>query len=46
VVCDGNGVSNFELLRVAVGRKGSRDVFLFAFDLLELDGIDLRRRSV
>ncbi len=28
--------------RAAVGCKGSRDAFLVAFDLLELDGDDLR----
>ena len=27
----------------AMGRTGSRQAFLYAFDLLELDGIDLRR---
>lgn len=26
-----------------MGRKGSHQAFLYAFDLLELDGIDLRR---
>ena len=43
VVCGPDGVSDFERLRAAVGRKGSRDAFLYAFDLLELDGQDLRR---
>jgi hypothetical protein len=28
-----------------VGRKGSRRAFLYAFDLLELNGRDLRRES-
>jgi bifunctional non-homologous end joining protein LigD len=28
-----------------MGRKGSRQAFLYAFDLLELDGIDLRREA-
>ena len=42
VVCGSNGVSDFELLRAAVGRKGARNAFLYAFDLLELDGVDLR----
>jgi bifunctional non-homologous end joining protein LigD len=42
VVCGDDGVSDFDLLRAAVGRKGSRDAFLYAFDLLELDGRDLR----
>ena len=29
----GDGVSDFDLLRWAVGHKGSRDAFLYAFDL-------------
>lgn len=45
VVCDPDGVSDFDRLRAAVGRKGSRDAFLYAFDLLEIDGRDLRRES-
>jgi ATP-dependent DNA ligase len=40
VVCDANGLAVFERLRY---QRGGRDVFLFAFDLLELDGADLRR---
>ena len=43
VVCRPDGVSDFDRLRAAVGRTGSRDAFLYAFDLLELDGHDLRR---
>jgi ATP-dependent DNA ligase len=43
VVCRAHGVSDFDMLRVAVGRKGSRNAFLYAFDLLELDGVDLGR---
>ena len=43
VVCGPDGISDFERMRAAVGRKGSRDTFLYAFDLLELDGVDLRR---
>jgi bifunctional non-homologous end joining protein LigD len=43
VVCGPDGVSDFELLRAAVGRKGSRNAFLYAFDVLELDGVDLSR---
>jgi bifunctional non-homologous end joining protein LigD len=39
-----DGVSDFDQLRAAVGRKGSRRAFLYAFDLLELDGRDLRAR--
>jgi bifunctional non-homologous end joining protein LigD len=43
VACGPDGVTDFERMRAAVGRKGSRDAFLYAFDLLELDGVDLRR---
>jgi bifunctional non-homologous end joining protein LigD len=42
VVCDANGLAVFERLRY---RRDDRSVFLFAFDLLELDGEDLRRAS-
>src|SRR6516165_5797389 len=38
VVCRPDCVSDFDLLRA-----GSREAFLCAFDLLELDGTDLRR---
>src|SRR5262245_47261015 len=41
VVCRPDGVSDFDRLRAAVGRLGARDAFLYAFDLLELDGNDL-----
>jgi bifunctional non-homologous end joining protein LigD len=43
VVCGPDGVSDFDRLRAAVGRKGSGKAFLYAFDLLELDGVDLGR---
>jgi bifunctional non-homologous end joining protein LigD len=43
VVCGPDGVSDFDRLRAAVGRKGSGKAFLHAFDLLELDGVDLGR---
>jgi bifunctional non-homologous end joining protein LigD len=42
VVCRPDGVSDFDKLRAAVGRLGSRDAFLYAFDLLELDGENMR----
>jgi bifunctional non-homologous end joining protein LigD len=45
VVCRPNGISDFDLLRAAVSCKGSRAAFLYAFDLLELVGSDLRRES-
>src|SRR6476646_9853388 len=45
VVCGSDGVSDFHRLRAAVGRLGSRRAFLYAFDILELDGVDLGRES-
>jgi bifunctional non-homologous end joining protein LigD len=40
VACDDNGVASFDLLR----HHGHKDnVFLYAFDLIELNGDDLRR---
>jgi len=44
VVVDARGVTDFDRLRSALaGRDGARAVFLYGFDLLELDGHDLRR---
>jgi bifunctional non-homologous end joining protein LigD len=43
VVCGEDGVTDFDRLRAAVGRMGSRNAFLYAFDLLEINGTDLRR---
>jgi bifunctional non-homologous end joining protein LigD len=40
VACDANGLAVFERLRY---RRDDHSVLLFAFDLLELDGQDLRR---
>jgi bifunctional non-homologous end joining protein LigD len=42
VACDDNGLAVFERLR---RKPEGRHVFLFAFDLLELDGEDLRRAA-
>jgi bifunctional non-homologous end joining protein LigD len=40
VACDGNGVASFDLIR----HHGHNDrVFLYAFDLIELNGDDMRR---
>jgi ATP-dependent DNA ligase len=39
VVCDAMAVADFELLH---GREHDRRAFLYAFDLPELDGVDLR----
>jgi ATP-dependent DNA ligase len=43
VVCDANGVAVFERLRQ---KRIGRHVFLCAFDLLELNGKDLRREPL
>jgi bifunctional non-homologous end joining protein LigD len=43
VVCDDNGMAVFERLRQ---RRHEASVFLFAFDLLELNGTDLRREPI
>jgi ATP-dependent DNA ligase len=42
VICGADGVSQFDRMRALFGHKGSREAFLYAFDLLELDGRDLR----
>ena len=43
VACNGDGLSIFETLR---WRRADRHVFLYAFDLLVLDGQDLRREPI
>jgi bifunctional non-homologous end joining protein LigD len=43
VACDENGVAVFARLRE---KRGGRHVFLYAFDLLELNGTDLRREPI
>jgi bifunctional non-homologous end joining protein LigD len=43
VVCDENGLAVFELIR---GHGNKTSAVLRAFDLLELDGRDLRRRPI
>jgi bifunctional non-homologous end joining protein LigD len=40
VACDGDGMPSFDRLRY---RRADDSVFLYAFDLLELNGQDLRR---
>ncbi len=42
VVLDGSGRSSFDALEAAIGRQFSRLVFV-GFDLLHLDGVDLRK---
>ena len=43
VICDDNGVSSFDHIRY---RRNDGDVFLYAFDLIELNGDDLRRNPL
>jgi ATP-dependent DNA ligase len=43
VACDGDGLPSFDRLRY---RRQDGTVFLYAFDLLELDGRDLRREPI
>ena len=43
VACGGDGMPSFDRLRY---RRADGAVFLFAFDLLELDGRDLRREPL
>jgi bifunctional non-homologous end joining protein LigD len=43
VCCDEHGLARFDVLR---RRRNEATAFLFAFDLLELDGIDLRREPI
>jgi ATP-dependent DNA ligase len=44
VICGPDGASDFDRMRAVFSRKGSPDVFIYAFDVLELDG-DLRAQS-
>jgi bifunctional non-homologous end joining protein LigD len=43
VNCNEDGFPDFDTLR---HRRNDRTVFLYAFDLIELDGRDLRRESI
>jgi ATP-dependent DNA ligase len=43
VACDDNGVASFDLIRY---RRHDGRVFLYAFDLIELNGHDLRREPI
>src|SRR5438128_2768667 len=40
VACDNNGVASFDLVR---HHRANESIFLYAFDLIELNGDDLRR---
>jgi ATP-dependent DNA ligase len=43
VCCDEKGVAAFHVLR---HRRNEPEAFLYAFDLLELNGTDLRREPI
>ena len=43
VACGEDGIANFDRIRY---RRHDADVFLYAFDLIELDGDDLRREPL
>jgi bifunctional non-homologous end joining protein LigD len=43
VACDENGMPNFDRIRY---RRHDATVFLYAFDLIELNGADLRREPL
>jgi bifunctional non-homologous end joining protein LigD len=43
IVCDADGVADFRLLR---GRQHDHAVMLCAFDLMEIDGRDLKRQPI
>jgi bifunctional non-homologous end joining protein LigD len=43
VCCDDRGLAIFSTLR---RRRNEPDAFLYAFDLLELDGLDMRREPI
>jgi len=45
VICGPDGFSDFDRMRAVFSRKGSPDLFLYAFDVLELDGRDLRAQT-
>ena len=40
VACDDNGVASFDLIR---HHRANENIFLYAFNLIELNGDDLRR---
>ena len=42
VICGPDGKSDFDAMRAVFSRNGALEAFLYAFDLLELDGRDLR----
>jgi bifunctional non-homologous end joining protein LigD len=43
VICGPDGKSDFDCMRACFSRNWASEAFLYAFDLLELDGRNLRR---
>ena len=41
VICDADGKADFDRMRACFSRNGAPEAFLYAFDVLELDGRDL-----
>ena len=44
VICGRDGKSNFDAMRGCFSRYGAPEAFLYAFDVLEIDGRDLRQK--
>jgi bifunctional non-homologous end joining protein LigD len=42
VICGPDGKSDFDAMRACFSRQGAPEAFLYAFDVLEFDGRDLR----
>jgi bifunctional non-homologous end joining protein LigD len=45
VICGRDGKSDFDQMRACFSRQGAPNAFLYAFDVLELDGQDMRTSS-
>ena len=45
VVCGANGRSEFDEMRACFSRAGAPQAFMYAFDVLELDGRDMRTEA-
>jgi bifunctional non-homologous end joining protein LigD len=45
VICGADGKSDFDRMRACFSRQGAPEAFLYAFDVLKLDGQDMRARS-
>jgi len=45
VICGRDGKSNIDAMSACFSRHGAPEAFLYAFDVLEIDGHDLRNES-